>query len=128
MPRKSALPADRDVGQRVRVRRLELGLSQQRLGQELGLTFQQVQKYEKGTNRIGAGRLQQIAKILKVPTSYFFDDAPDGLHSPNVLQFLDTAYALRLVRAFSRLSDRRQQLRIVELVEHLADPAPPRER
>src|SRR2546429_5690306 len=73
---KAPNPVDKYVGSRVRMRRLMLGMSQQKLGEALGLTFQQVQKYEKGINRIGAGRLQHIASIQQVPISFFFEDAP----------------------------------------------------
>ncbi|MGH6853068.1 MAG: helix-turn-helix domain-containing protein, partial [Methylocella sp.] len=69
-------PIDRHVGGRVRMRRVMLGMSQEKLGDALGLTFQQVQKYEKGTNRIGASRLQQISRTLDVPPAFFFEGAP----------------------------------------------------
>src|SRR5215207_1732981 len=74
---KAPNPTDRHVGSRVRMRRIMLGMSQEKLGDALGLTFQQVQKYEKGTNRIGASRLQHIARILQVPISFFFEGAPE---------------------------------------------------
>ena len=76
MAKKAPNPIDKHVGSRVRMRRMMLGMSQEKLGDALGLTFQQVQKYEKGTNRIGASRLQQIATILQVPVSFFFEGAP----------------------------------------------------
>ena len=76
MAKKAPNPTDKHVGARVRMRRMMLGMSQEKLGDALGLTFQQVQKYEKGANRIGASRLQQIAHILQVPVSFFFDGAP----------------------------------------------------
>src|SRR5436309_684562 len=78
MAKKAPNPIDRHVGSRVRMRRMMLSMSQEKLGDSLGLTFQQVQKYEKGTNRIGASRLQQISHILQVPVSFFFDGAPTG--------------------------------------------------
>src|SRR5438309_207539 len=74
--KKAPNPIDRHVGSRVRMRRMMLSMSQEKLGDSLGLTFQQVQKYEKGTNRIGASRLQQISNILQVPVSFFFEGAP----------------------------------------------------
>ena len=77
MAKKAPNPVDRHVGGRVRMRRMMLAMSQEKLGESLGLTFQQVQKYEKGTNRIGASRLQQISQILQVPVSFFFEDAPN---------------------------------------------------
>ena len=76
MAKKAPNPIDKHVGSRVRMRRMMLAMSQEKLGDALGLTFQQVQKYEKGTNRIGASRLQQISHILQVPVSFFFDGAP----------------------------------------------------
>ena len=79
MAKKAPNPIDKHVGSRVRMRRMMLNMSQEKLGDALGLTFQQVQKYEKGTNRIGASRLQQIGQILQVPVSFFFEGAP---HSP----------------------------------------------
>ena len=77
MAKKAPNPIDKHVGARVRMRRMMLSMSQEKLGDALGLTFQQVQKYEKGTNRIGASRLQQIANILQVPVSFFFEGAPN---------------------------------------------------
>ena len=79
MTKKTPNPTDKHVGSRVRMRRMMLGMSQEKLGDALGLTFQQVQKYEKGTNRIGASRLQQIAHFLQVPVAFFFEGAPDLL-------------------------------------------------
>src|ERR1700760_119105 len=76
MAKKAPNPIDKHVGSRVRMRRMMLSMSQEKLGDALGLTFQQVQKYEKGTNRIGASRLQQISQILQVPVSFFFEGAP----------------------------------------------------
>ena len=76
MAKKAPNPIDKHVGSRVRMRRMMLGMSQEKLGDALGLTFQQVQKYEKGTNRIGASRLQQISQILQVPVAFFFEGAP----------------------------------------------------
>jgi transcriptional regulator with XRE-family HTH domain len=79
LPRKKApKPTDQHVGRRVRMRRMMLSMSQEKLGAALGLTFQQVQKYEKGTNRIGASRLQQMSHILQVPIAFFFEGAPNA--------------------------------------------------
>src|SRR5271167_2618011 len=78
MAKKAPNPIDKHVGSRVRMRRMMLGMSQEKLGDALGLTFQQVQKYEKGTNRIGASRLQQISQILQVQVSFFFEGAPSA--------------------------------------------------
>src|ERR1700756_4580474 len=78
MSTKAPNPVDKYVGSRVRMRRIMLGMSQEKLGEALGLTFQQVQKYEKGTNRVGASRIQQIAEILQVPVSFLFEGGPTG--------------------------------------------------
>ena len=119
---KSPVPLDKVVGRRLRARRLQLSLSQRALGDVLGISYQQVQKYEQGVSRIGAGRLQQLAEILNVPVSVFFDEKLGGSqHGGSVFAFLDTAYSLRLTQAFARIPDRRIQQRIVELVEQVAD-------
>jgi transcriptional regulator with XRE-family HTH domain len=109
-----------------------LSMSQEKLGDALGLTFQQVQKYEKGTNRIGASRLQQIANILQVPVSFFFEGAPDLGNTPTVegmseapsptyvADFLATSDGLALTKAFMRIRDAKLRRRIVDLVEHIA--------
>ena len=115
------------------MRRMMLSMSQEKLGDSLGLTFQQVQKYEKGTNRIGASRLQQISLILQVPISFFFEGAPlptngpDGLEeapSPGyVTDFLATPDGLALVRAFTRIESPKLRRRIVDLVQEMAGEA-----
>ncbi len=132
MAKKAPNPIDRHVGSRVRMRRMMLGMSQEKLGNALGLTFQQVQKYEKGTNRIGASRLQQIANIVQVPVSFFFEGAPtvpgagrhDGMgEAPSpayVSDFLATSDGLALTKAFMRISDSKLRRRIVDLVEQIA--------
>jgi transcriptional regulator with XRE-family HTH domain len=113
------------VGSRVRMRRLMLGLSQQKLADAIGLTFQQVQKYEKGTNRMGASRLQQIANVLKVPVTYFFEGAPGqskagGRTLPDFVPgFVSTADGLALARAYMQLPKGLRRS-IVALVEDLA--------
>jgi len=118
---KTPVPQDEVVGRRIRARRLQLGLSQQALGDALGISYQQVQKYEKGVSRIGAGRLQQVAKILAVPVSLFFDEKIGGSEEgKEVLAFLDTPHSLRLVQAFARMPDRFIQQRIVQFVEQSA--------
>ncbi len=108
-------PIDRYVGSRVRMRRLMLGMSQEKLGDRLGLTFQQVQKYEKGTNRVAASRLQAMCDILQVPVPFFFEGAPQiaghvrkGAEAPSpafVSDFLANSDGLRLVRAFTQIGD-----------------------
>jgi transcriptional regulator with XRE-family HTH domain len=130
MIKKAPNPIDKHVGSRVRMRRMMLGMSQEKLGDALGLTFQQVQKYEKGTNRIGASRLQQISHILQVPVSFFFDGAPtvsghpagvDEAPSPTyVSDFLATSDGLALTKAFVRIKDPKLRRRIVDLVEAIA--------
>jgi transcriptional regulator with XRE-family HTH domain len=121
------------------MRRVLVGMSQEKLGERLGLTFQQVQKYEKGTNRIGASRLQQISEILTVPVSYFFEGAPlssngaeahgfaETPSSAYVVDFLSTSEGLQLNKAFIRINDVRVRRKVVELVKALAgetdDPA-----
>ena len=130
MIKKIPNPTDKHVGSRVRMRRMMLSMSQEKLGDALGLTFQQVQKYEKGTNRIGASRLQQISNILQVPVSFFFEGAPDApdaqggfaeAPSPSyVADFLATSDGLALARSFMRIKDAKLRRRIVELVEHIA--------
>jgi transcriptional regulator with XRE-family HTH domain len=130
MAKKAPNPTDKHVGSRVRMRRMMLGMSQEKLGDALGLTFQQVQKYEKGTNRIGASRLQQIAHILQVPVAFFFEGAPslhfqpDGLkEAPSpayVSDFLATSEGLALTKAFTRIKEPKLRRRIVDLVEEIA--------
>ena len=138
MAKKAPNPIDRHVGSRVRMRRMMLNMSQEKLGDALGLTFQQVQKYEKGTNRIGASRLQQISLILQVPVSFFFEGAPivpgnhnatDGMaEAPSpayVSDFLATSDGLSLTKAFMRIGDAKLRRRIVDLVEQIAGEGEP---
>jgi transcriptional regulator with XRE-family HTH domain len=117
---------DIEVGRRIRARRLARHMSQTDLASRLGLTFQQVQKYEKGTNRVGAGRLHRIAEILDVSVSHFFPDAhaqaSDDQQS-RIVEFLVTARAVRLLKAYSQLADPKLQQSIVSLVEELAGDA-----
>jgi transcriptional regulator with XRE-family HTH domain len=134
MAKKAPNPIDKHVGSRVRMRRMMLGMSQEKLGDALGLTFQQVQKYEKGSNRIGASRLQQMSQILQVPVAFFFEGAPlmpgetSGLgEAPSpayVTEFLATTDGLTLVKAFMRIPNSRLRRRIVELVEEMAGSEP----
>jgi transcriptional regulator with XRE-family HTH domain len=113
---------DRHVGSRVRMRRLMLHMTQEALGEALGITFQQVQKYEKGVNRISASRLQHIARIFKVPAPFFFDGAPggaDGAAEPPfcVTEFVATSDGLALAKAFMQIGDARLRRTIAGLVE-----------
>jgi transcriptional regulator with XRE-family HTH domain len=136
--KKAPNPIDRHVGSRVRMRRILLGMSQEKLGEALDLTFQQVQKYEKGTNRIGASRLQQISKILNVTPGFFFDGAPaldgatagESVHaefaeddegSSYIVDFLSTTEGVRLNKAFARIHNPKVRKRIIDLVTSLAD-------
>jgi transcriptional regulator with XRE-family HTH domain len=118
---------DKHVGSRIRMRRLMLRMSQGKLADALGLTFQQVQKYEKGTNRVGASRLQHISQILQVPPEFLFEDAPgqhkaDGKIPPAsyVSEFLSTSDGLALVRAFTRLPNPKLRRSVVALIEEIA--------
>ena len=129
MPKKQANPVDAHVGHRVRLRRMLIGMSQERLGELLGLTFQQVQKYEKGINRIGAGRLFEVAGILGVPISFFYEDVDAGTKAggfaedepPPVMEFLSSGEGLQLSLAFMRIKDPKVRRRILELVRSLAE-------
>lgn len=127
--KKKPNPIDIHVGSRIRLRRTMLGMSQEKLGESLGITFQQIQKYEKGTNRVGASRLQNISSILNVPVSFFFEDAPGDQPAPGmaeasssnyVVDFLSSSEGLQLNRAFVKISDPKVRRRIVDLVKTLA--------
>ncbi len=138
MPKKQASPIDVQVGTRVRLRRMLIGMSQERLGELLGLTFQQVQKYEKGVNRIGAGRLFQVAHILGVPIDYFYEGvngvsegapgfAEPGGTSPPVMEFLSSGEGLQLSLAFMKIKDPKVRKRVLDLVKSLSDGEEPSE-
>lgn len=130
MKKKNPNPIDVHVGSRIRLRRNMLGLSQERLGESLGITFQQIQKYEKGTNRVGASRLQAIASILNTPVSFFFEGAPEeddeggakGAEdsTPHVADFLSSSEGIQLNRAFVKISDPKVRRKVLELVKALA--------
>ncbi len=130
---KTPNPIDRHVGARVRMRRLMVGLSQSKLADSLDVTFQQIQKYEKGANRIGASRLQQIARVLDVPPSFFFEGAPSSAAPSHgfsedpgnayVVDFLSTAEGLQLNRAFSAIKDPKLRKTVIDLVERIANSA-----
>ena len=132
--KKSPNPIDVHVGSRVRLRRMMLGMSQEKLGESLGITFQQIQKYEKGTNRVGASRLQNISSILNVPVSFFFEDAPgeqadaqtglaEASSSNYVVDFLSSSEGLQLNRAFVKIGDPKVRRKLVDLVKALAAEA-----
>jgi transcriptional regulator with XRE-family HTH domain len=129
--KKKPNPTDVHVGSRIRLRRNMLGMSQEKLGENLGITFQQIQKYEKGTNRVGASRLQAIATILAVPVAFFFEDLPgeETAHKGGfaedpstsfAIDFCTSAEGLQLNRAFVRISDLKVRRRIIDLVKSLA--------
>jgi transcriptional regulator with XRE-family HTH domain len=127
MTPKKPDPVDVEVGQRIRIQRLQSGLSQTSLAEQLGVTFQQVQKYEKGVNRVGAGRLTKIAKVLGVPVSSFFGAHDTGSTertergaASSPLKLLTVPGALRLLRAYAQLNDGKMRRSIVELVENVA--------
>ena len=118
---------DIHVGSRLRMRRMMLGMSQEKLGEAFGLTFQQVQKYEKGANRMGAGRLQQAAQILGVSVPFFFEGAPGGhieggdtLSPAYIDDFVSSEDGLRLIKAFMRIARPAVRYRIVNVVQEIA--------
>jgi transcriptional regulator with XRE-family HTH domain len=131
MVTKSPNPVDRHVGSRVRMRRMLVGMSQEKLGEALGITFQQIQKYEKGTNRIGASRLHQIAKVLSVPVEFFYEGAPqveslgggggfaEAPPSGYVSDFLTTSEGLELIKAFIEIKDPKIRRKLVDLAKAL---------
>jgi transcriptional regulator with XRE-family HTH domain len=130
MSKKATNSVDKHVGSRVRMRRMMLGMTQERLGEALGLTFQQVQKYENGTNRVGASRIQQISEILQIPVSFLFEGSTTGgskaeglREAPStdyVSDLVATTHGLALIRAFTRITDVKLRRSIVELVEQIA--------
>ena len=126
LPRKKAPDlTDQHVGSRVRMRRIMLAMSQEKLAAALGLTFQQVHKYERGANRIGASRLQQISQILQVPVAFFFEGlpnelAPSALSVAQIDDFISDSDGLRLIGAFMRIDNATLRLRIVMLVQEIA--------
>ena len=130
---RRANPVDTHVGGRVRLRRMLLGMSQEKLAEHLGLTFQQVQKYEKGINRIGASRLFELAHVLRVPVQYFYEELAiaeggeealrgftDRPAESYILDFLNSREGLELNRAFLRVADPKVRRSILELVRALA--------
>jgi transcriptional regulator with XRE-family HTH domain len=122
-------PTDAYVGSRLRLRRKMLGLSQEKLGEKLGITFQQIQKYEKGTNRVGASRLQAISAALDVPVSYFFPDTgrdgrTAGMQEEGttfMMDFMSTSEGLELSRAFVKIRSAKLRRKVLELVRAMAE-------
>jgi transcriptional regulator with XRE-family HTH domain len=127
VPKKQANPIDVQVGNRVRIRRMLIGMSQERLGDLLGLTFQQVQKYEKGVNRIGAGRLFEMSRILNVPVDFFYEGVnaapvqPGDGESPPVMEFVSSGEGMQLSLAFMKIKDAKVRKRVLDLVKSLAE-------
>ncbi len=130
--KKKPNPIDVHVGSRIRLRRNMVSMSQEKLGDNLGITFQQIQKYEKGTNRVGASRLQAISDILQVPISFFFEGAPGNGEAKNggfaevgnanyVVDFLNSTEGLQLNRAFIKIGDPKVRRRIIDLVRSLGE-------
>jgi transcriptional regulator with XRE-family HTH domain len=138
VPAKPPNPVDIYVGQRIRIRRIEIDMSQQILAEHIGLTFQQIQKYEKGSNRIGASRLQQIGKVLEVPASFFYAGAPGGWKGearsqtvPALLELLGTREGQILANSFVLITDAAVRRAFVCLIERAANPVdgkPPKSR
>jgi transcriptional regulator with XRE-family HTH domain len=134
MVKKNPNPIDVHVGSRVRMRRMLVGLSQEKLGERLGLTFQQVQKYEKGSNRVSASRLYQMAQILNVPVQFFFEDLPElakgefatregfaeSAQETIIMDFINSSEGLQLNKAFAEISDASVRRKVVELVKAIA--------
>lgn len=131
--KKAPSPVDRHVGNRVRMRRITVGMSQEKLGEALGVTFQQIQKYEKGSNRISASRMQNIAQTLGVPVSYFFDGAPrdeslgmavgfaESQQADYAADIFATPEGVALARAFASIQDPKVRRRVVDLVTTLVE-------
>jgi transcriptional regulator with XRE-family HTH domain len=124
LSQKAPNSIDKHVGQRIRARRMVIGLSQEKLGAELGITFQQVQKYEKGTNRIGSGRLQQIANTLAVPVAYFYEGQEvEGV--PRVERPEDLVVdrdCVTLLKAFNTLEDRKLRDALISIAQAMSHP------
>lgn len=129
MKKKPTHPIDLHVGARIRLRRLMLRMSQEKLGDALGLTFQQIQKYEKGANRVSASRLYEIAKALDVDIKYFFDgfeeengdQVSEGDQSPIVYDFIASSEGVGLAAAFSEISSPKLRRRVLEFVRSIQD-------
>ena len=117
---RSAVTADVELGKRIRLRRIEMKMSQSELGEKLGVTFQQVQKYEKGANRVGASRLQQIATALNVDIQFFYTGDKKAKEIDSLL-FTDSAFSLRLLRAYVAIQDKAVRRHFVTLMESVAE-------
>jgi transcriptional regulator with XRE-family HTH domain len=127
--KKAPNPIDQQVGARLRMQRMLVGMSQEKLGEALGVTFQQIQKYEKGSNRVSASTLKQIAQALNVPPSFFLEDATPRSAAPGfaesgsgsyVVEFLSTSEGVELNRSFSSIRDPKIRKAIVDFIVSLA--------
>jgi transcriptional regulator with XRE-family HTH domain len=130
VPQKPPNPIDVHIGERIRMRRAERKISRITLGEAIGLTHQQIQKYETGTNRIGASRLQAICSVLEIPVSLLFEGAPGsspfgGGMSRDVIDFMESEEGVRFVAAFERIADRKMRRGIVRLTGRIADHMQP---
>lgn len=128
--REGPHPIDQHVGARVKLRRMILGMSQDSLGKSLGLTFQQIQKYEKGVNRIGASRLFELSELLEVPIQFFYDDygsgdGPHGFAEPDAaeafMELVNSPEGVQLCRYFAEISDPKVRKRVLDLVKTIAE-------
>ena len=131
MARSNIRPVDALVGQNIKILRLQRGLSQTALGEQMGVTFQQVQKYERGANRVGAGRLSQIAQALDVPLTNLFDGRPAADRSDTHLSagaLLAEPHSLRLLQAFDQIADQKRRLAILHLIESVGETSTRRRR
>jgi transcriptional regulator with XRE-family HTH domain len=117
--KRGTTPEDVNLGQRIRLRRTEIDMSQAELGKKLGVSFQQIQKYEKGINRVGATRLQEICKALGVEHDFFYETDRSAREVDSLL-FLDSKFSLRLLKAYSSIQDQRVQRQMVSLMEAIA--------
>ena len=124
---RAASEVDVHVGTRIRLRRKTLKMSQEQLGEQLGITFQQVQKYERGTNRVGASRLWGISKVLQVPVQFFYDGLPDAVDGgdnpqpPEIYEFINSTDGVQLAHAVSQIKNRSVRRQILELARSLAE-------
>ena len=131
--RSSPHPIDIHVGSRVKLRRMILGMSQEALGKSLGLTFQQIQKYEKGVNRIGASRMFELSRLLEVPVQFFFDgfdNKPQAVQgfaedaAESVMDLVNSPEGVQLCRYFSEIKDIEVRRRVLDLVRSIAETDP----
>ena len=129
MAKRAPQPVDVLVGQNIRICRLQKGLSQTELGERIGVTFQQIQKYEKGANRVGASRLTQIAGVLGVPLPTLFEGTPtagQAVPEASARALLTHPHALRLLQAFDRISSEAMKNALLQMIESISGGRPPR--